>query len=112
MEKLKRLSGENRLLIFGIPVLVVAAVAGWLMWHATADLDEIEARTLELNSVATLAWEHLVLVVISAFLVIATAIPLGIVLTRQSTQFLAPVVTGIANIGPVSYTHLTLPTKA
>lgn len=99
MEKFKRLSGENRLLIFGIPVLVIVAVVGWLIWHATADLDEIEARTLELNSVATLAWEHLVLVIVSALLVIATAIPLGIVLTRQSTQFLAPVVKAIANIG-------------
>lgn len=99
MEKLKRLGGEDRLLVFGIPALVIAAVAGWLIWHATADLDEIEARTLELNSVAALAWEHLVLVLISALLVIATAIPLGIVLTRQSTQFLAPMVTGIANIG-------------
>lgn len=99
VEKFKRLTGEDRLLIIGIPILVVLTVGGWLIWHATAELDDIEERTLQTSSVLTMTREHLVLVVISALLVIATAVPLGIVLTRKSTKFMAPIITSIANIG-------------
>ena len=99
MEKFKTLKGENRLLILGIPVLVIIAVAGWAIWRSTATLDDIEARTLAPASVMSLTWEHLLIVVVSAVFVLITAIPLGIVLTRPATQFLSPVVTGIANIG-------------
>ncbi|QRP20874.1 ABC transporter permease [Corynebacterium macginleyi] len=99
MEKFRRLTGEDRLLIIGIPILVVLTVSGWLIWHAMAELDDIEERTLQISSVLTMAREHLVLVVISALLVIATAVPLGTVLTRKSTLFMAPIITSIANIG-------------
>ncbi|RMB65618.1 ABC transporter permease [Corynebacterium macginleyi] len=99
VEKFRRLTGEDRLLIIGIPILVVLTVSGWLIWHAMAELDDIEERTLQISSVLTMAREHLVLVVISALLVIATAVPLGTVLTRKSTLFMAPIITSIANIG-------------
>lgn len=62
-------------------------------------LDDIENRTLAPAYVPSLTWKHLVIVVISALLVVFTAIPLGIVLARPSTKFLSPVVTGIANVG-------------
>ncbi|MFH0410551.1 ABC transporter permease [Corynebacterium sp. L4756] len=99
MDKFKSLKGENRLLIFGIPILVIVAVVGWAVWRANATLDDIEDRTLAPNAVLNMTWEHLVIVVISAFFVLITAIPLGVVLTRPSTKFLSPYVTGIANIG-------------
>src|SRR5699024_3415772 len=99
MEKYKSLKGEHRLRILGIPTLVIASVVGWAIWRSTASLDDIEARTLAPASVLSLTWEHLLIVVISAAFVLVTAIPLGIVLTRPSTQFLSPVVTAIANIG-------------
>lgn len=99
MEKFRNLKGENRLLIFGIPVLVIIAMVGWGIWRSPAMLDDIESRTLAPASVLSLTWEHLVIVVISALLVVFTAIPLGVVLTRPSTKFLSPVVTGIANVG-------------
>lgn len=99
MEKFRNLKGENRLLIFGIPVLVIITMVGWGIWRSPAMLDDIESRTLAPASVLSLTWEHLVIVVISALLVVFTAIPLGVVLTRPSTKFLSPVVTGIANVG-------------
>ncbi|MGV0326895.1 ABC transporter permease [Corynebacterium confusum] len=103
--KLTHASAENRLLMVGIPVLVAAALVGWFMWHQTADLDDIEARTLDLANVGYLALEHIQIVVVTAVLVVVTAVPLGIVLTRPATKFLAPLATGLANIGqaaPVS----------
>lgn len=99
MEKFKTLKGENRLLVFGIPLLVIVAVVGWGIWRANATLDDIENRTLAPSAVLNMTWEHLVIVAISALLVAFTAIPVGIVLTRPSTKFLSPFVVGIANIG-------------
>lgn len=66
MEKFKNLKGENRLFIFGIPVLVIIAVVGWGIWRSTATLDDIENRTLAPASVLSLTWEHLLIVVVSA----------------------------------------------
>ena len=43
--------------------------------------------------------EHLRIVVISAIIVLAVGLPLGIVLTRQRMKFLVSIVTGIGNAG-------------
>ena len=42
MEKFKTLKGENRLLVFGIPLLVIVAFVGWGIWRDNATLDDIE----------------------------------------------------------------------
>ncbi|WP_459588049.1 ABC transporter permease [Corynebacterium camporealensis] len=99
MEKFKALKGENRYRIIGIPILVIVAVVGWLIWNANAAHDDIEARTLALNNVLVMTGEHLYVVIISAILVILTAVPLGVILTRPATKSLSPIVVGIANIG-------------
>ncbi|MFZ2291272.1 MAG: hypothetical protein WAW05_02500 [Corynebacterium casei] len=90
MEKHINLKGVKHLLLFGIPVLVIIAVVGWGIWRSPAMLDDIENRTLAPAYVPSLTWKHLVIVVISALLVVFTAIPLGIVLARPSTKFLSP----------------------
>ncbi|WP_235532545.1 ABC transporter permease [Nocardioides sp. Root140] len=46
-----------------------------------------------------LIWEHVLLTVVSAIIVVAIAVPLGIMLTRGGLRVLAPVVVGIANAG-------------
>lgn len=97
--KFKNLRGENRLLLFGIPVLVIVGFAGWLVWRGLADLDDIEARTLDLGNVGVMTLEHLQVVALATIAVVATAVPLGIILTRPALRFMAPVVTAIANIG-------------
>lgn len=96
---LRNLSREDRILLTGIPVLVVLIVGGWLAWQAVAELDDIEARTLELGNVATLTWQHLEIVVISTIAVMVTAVPVGVLLTRPRMSFLAGPVTFIANMG-------------
>src|SRR5699024_1166949 len=98
-EKFKSLKGENRLLILGIPILVIASVVGWAIWRSTASLDDIEARTLAPASVLSLTWEHLLIVVVSASFVLVTRIAVAVVLTRPSTHFLIPVVPAIASSG-------------
>ena len=92
-------SGEDRLLLAGLPILVVAILVGWSIWLNTADLDEIEARTLAWPAVLNLAGEHLVLVLVCTALTVATAVPLGVLLSRRRARSAAPVVMGVANAG-------------
>ena len=47
----------------------------------------------------TLIWEHVKLTFVSAVIVVAVAVPLGIALTRGRLRAAAPLVVGIANAG-------------
>ena len=96
---LKNLSREDRILLIGIPVLVLVVFVGWVVWRQTTTLGVVEARLLDWSNVLTLAREHLVLVILSGLLVTVTAVPTGILLTRRRTAFLAPVATLLGNIG-------------
>jgi osmoprotectant transport system permease protein len=100
-EKQKRapLSREQRVLIFGIPVLVVLVLGGYVAWRQTADLDSIELRQLAWSTVFQLTWEHIQITLVSTVLVVLSAIPLGVALTRPRLRRAAPVVVGIANAG-------------
>ncbi|KRF11634.1 ABC transporter permease [Nocardioides sp. Soil797] len=46
-----------------------------------------------------LIWEHILLTVVSAIIVVLIAVPLGIMLTRRGLNVLAPLVVGVANGG-------------
>ena len=48
-------------LLIGLPVIVALIGGGWLIWRATADLDDIEQRALSWDQVASLTWEHVVI---------------------------------------------------
>lgn len=95
----RRMSGEDRLLIIGIPVLVVVVFLGWVGWRQTADLGDVEARALAWDSVLTMARQHIVLVILCAVLVMVTAVPAGILLTRRRAPVLSMLTTLIGNIG-------------
>jgi osmoprotectant transport system permease protein len=94
-----RISRESLILLVTLPVLVLLAFGGWALWRATADLDSIEARQLAWGLVLNLIWEHVLLTVVSAFFVVAIAVPLGIALTRPPLRKASTVVVGIANAG-------------
>jgi osmoprotectant transport system permease protein len=93
------LSREQVLLLTGIPALVAVALGGWVWWRVTADLDSIEARQLAWDTIGRLTWEHVQVTAAATVLVLLTAIPLGIMLTRKGFDRAAPVVVGVANIG-------------
>jgi osmoprotectant transport system permease protein len=91
--------GESRLLLFVLPVVVGLVFAGWLVWRATADLDSIEARQLEAGLILRLIWQHILVTLVSAALVLLIAIPLGVALTRPRLKRMAPAAVGVANAG-------------
>ncbi len=85
--------------VIGIPLLVIAGFVAWLIWRLTADLDDIEARQLAWSTLGELFVQHIVLTAICTLVVLVTAIPLGIALTRRRFRRAAPFAVMIANAG-------------
>ena len=81
------------------PLLVLLGTAAYLVWRSTATLTETEARQLNGTALWTSIREHLSLTVVAAVLVLAIAIPLGVLLTRGPFRRLSPLVLAVANTG-------------
>ena len=79
--------------------IIVAAFGVLIWWLLTTDLTEVESSTLAPGAVWSLTVEHLLLTVVSAVIVLAVAIPLGILLTRPALRRAAGPVMAVANIG-------------
>lgn len=95
-------SGSRRaefLRLFMQPIAAIVLVGGVLLWAFTSDLDAIEASVLNKDTLGQAVWEHVLITVTVTAMVVAVAIPLGIVLTRRWAKPFAPVFTGIATIG-------------
>ena len=99
MGRLADADREDRLLLIGLPILIGVVLIGWIIWRAVADLDDIEARLLTPASVLELTWQHLVIVAVCTVIVVGTAVPMGILLTRGPTMKLSPPIMGLANAG-------------
>lgn len=79
--------------------LIVVAFGVLIWWLLTTDLTDVESSTLAPGAVWSLTLEHLLLTVVSAVIVLAVAIPLGILLTRPALRRAAGPVMAVANIG-------------
>ncbi len=79
--------------------LIVVAFGVLTWWLLTTDLTDVESSTLAPGAVWSLTLEHLLLTVVSAVVVLAVAIPLGILLTRPALRRAAGPVMAVANIG-------------
>jgi osmoprotectant transport system permease protein len=89
----------DRLRLFAQPIAVLVIVGAVLVWVFTSNLDDVEKQTLNVPSLLLSTWEHVVLTLVVAALVVVVAIPLGIVLSRRWARPAAPVFLAIANIG-------------
>ena len=81
------------------PLLVVAGVAAFTGWRATASLSETEARQLGAAALRDSVVAHLELTVVATGLVVAIAVPVGIALTRRPLRRFTPAVMAVANTG-------------
>jgi osmoprotectant transport system permease protein len=81
------------------PLVLVAALA-CLFWYLSGqELDDIEQRSINWDTILTHLWEHIGLVAVSSVLVIVIAVPLGVLLTRPGLRSVTPPLLGLANIG-------------
>ncbi|OMH34490.1 ABC transporter permease [Tersicoccus sp. Bi-70] len=79
--------------------VIVVAFAAVALWLANAPLTPVEATTLAPSALWGYTVEHLRLTFTAAVIVLVIALPLGILLTRRRTRFLAGPVAAVANIG-------------
>nr|WP_083289507.1 ABC transporter permease [Arthrobacter sp. HMSC08H08] len=84
----------------GIQLLVLLGLIGAVfIYLAAAELSPTAASTLSPKSLAELTVQHIELTVVSTLIVLAIAIPLGVLLTRKPLRFLTGPVIAVANIG-------------
>ncbi|MFD4196471.1 MULTISPECIES: ABC transporter permease [Amycolatopsis] len=81
------------------PAVVVVVVAAVVAWALLRDNDAIEAQNLNAARLLEATWQHLLITVAVAVIVVGVAVPLGAVLTRSWARPIAPVFLTIANIG-------------
>lgn len=83
----------------GTPALVAAAYGALYLYVQGRELDSIERRLLDADSLRRAAMEHLDISLWATALVLVVAIPVGVALTRPWARRLSPAVIGVANIG-------------
>jgi osmoprotectant transport system permease protein len=83
----------------GQPLVVVALVVGCLVYVNTADVTDVERRSLTAGNLLDLTGAHLVLSLIATIATCVVAIPLGIALTRGPLRrYSKPIIT-VAGFG-------------
>jgi osmoprotectant transport system permease protein len=82
-----------------LPLILVAVCVALYLWVGSLELDSIEQRTLNRDTILTLMREHLVISAITTVVVVALAVPTGVLLTRPSLKAATPVIVAIAGTG-------------
>jgi osmoprotectant transport system permease protein len=82
-----------------MPVLLAAVLLALVVWVNSRELRSMEQRRLNLETLADAVMVHLQVTVVSTIIVLAIAIPLGVLLTRPGLGRVARPTIGIFNIG-------------
>jgi osmoprotectant transport system permease protein len=82
-----------------MPLLLVAAIVAVWLSVQSRDLDSGEQNRLGFDYILTKFGEHLKLTLVSTALVLAIAIPLGVILTRPFARSITPPAIAVFNIG-------------
>ncbi|MGI8456867.1 MAG: ABC transporter permease [Propionibacteriaceae bacterium] len=81
------------------PLVVVVVGVGLYLWVSGRSLDTIESNILNRTNLVRATSQHVYVSVTIAVLVLLVSVPLGVVVTRRRTRWLAPGVLVVANIG-------------
>jgi len=82
-----------------MPVLIVATLIGLFVAVQSRELSKGEQNRLGFDNILGTLREHLELTVVSTILVLAIAIPLGILLTRPFARAITPPAIAVFNVG-------------
>lgn len=82
-----------------MPVFLALVCLGLYLYVSSQELDSIEVRALNADSLSNALWEHVQLTAVSTVFVILIAVPLGILLTRPFARRVRPTLITVANIG-------------
>ncbi|MBF8184680.1 ABC transporter permease [Nonomuraea sp. K274] len=81
------------------PAAILVALLALYAWVGTLELDSIEQRSLNQAVIIAKAIEHVQMTVVATALVVAIAIPLGIVASRARNRFVTPIILTAGNLG-------------
>ncbi len=82
-----------------MPVLLLVTLLVLFLWVSGKELDSIEQRRINADSILGNVREHISLTVVSTLLVLLIAIPLGVLLTRPFARAITPPTLAVFNIG-------------
>ncbi|GAB3804188.1 ABC transporter permease [Micromonospora zhanjiangensis] len=82
-----------------MPVVIAAGLLATWAYVGSQDLDDIERRSLNADTLLRVTGQHLSLSALTTVLVVVIAIGGGILLTRPALRWLAPAATTVANLG-------------
>lgn len=89
----------ERVRLFAQPAVVLVIVAGVLIWVFASDLTATEKATLNVPGLLTALRDHLAMTIVVTAIVVAVAVPLGVLVTRPWARWAAPLFLAVANIG-------------
>lgn len=81
------------------PVLLGLVCLALYLWVSSLELDSIEQRELNAESITQRFIEHLEITGIATAVVVVLAVSAGVLLTRPFTRRISPILVSIANIG-------------
>ncbi len=82
-----------------IPLLCVVVVVSELFYLSQAPLDSIERDLVSNARIWEYTQQHILITTVIVVLVLAVAVPLGVLITRRGTAWIAPFVLGFGNVG-------------
>ncbi|WP_299051972.1 ABC transporter permease [uncultured Nocardioides sp.] len=82
-----------------LPIVLVLTLVALYTWVQGQTLDNISVNILDTGAIISATVEHIYIAFTIAVLVVLIAVPMGVLVTRDRTKFLAPIVLGIANFG-------------
>ncbi|ANZ35843.1 ABC transporter permease [Lentzea guizhouensis] len=89
----------ERIRFWAQPLAVLLIVGGVLAWVFSGELTATEKGTLNASSLLRALADHLLMTVVVTAIVVAVAVPAGVVVTRPWARWLAPVFLAVANVG-------------
>ncbi|MFT4085928.1 MAG: ABC transporter permease [Gordonia sp. (in: high G+C Gram-positive bacteria)] len=81
------------------PLVILVLGIGYFSWYATTTLTETEKASLEWSTLQTTIVDHIKLTLAATVIVVAVAVPLGVLLTRNWAKRFSPLVVNVANVG-------------
>lgn len=85
--------------LIGTPVVILLGALALTIYLNSVELDSSVLSSLNAATIAQLTGQHMALTAVSTVIVLAVAVPLGVVLSRRGAKAALPVVLTAANIG-------------
>src|SRR5699024_9126139 len=85
--------------LLATPAVILAMSLGLVVYLKSVEIDAAMGASLNVSFITSKIVEHVSLTAVSTVIVLLTAVPLGILLSRRKTKAMSPIVLAAANMG-------------